>query len=145
MHLNGWTKLIDHHPPAGWINNVLSHVDQDILRLPFDISRVSANASVGLKVIYLRTYINAGIFEIFLCGKKIHAVDALVATNHPRRKESVAVESSIIVNPADIANCLRAPVSDHAIEIKILRQDLSNPTRKDHKVKLYSIHLCNLI
>ena len=68
-NLTGWTDFIDHHNVPGFIiNNFATNVT---LSFPLNYVDISELEGEILKVMYLKTYNNAGRFQVYICGKKL--------------------------------------------------------------------------
>lgn len=85
-NLTGWTDFIDHHHVPGFIiNNFATNVT---LSFPLNYVDISELEGEILKVMYLKTYYNAGRFQVYICGKKLKG---MLDTHHDFRVSVPAV------------------------------------------------------
>jgi hypothetical protein len=140
----GWNILND-HGKLGWVVESRNESAAELAFKIDDPNGVMDTSSTLLRIAYLRTYVNAGAAQVFICGTHIPTVwpqhqlflDALWP-NYKSNRVSTSEVASFIV-PAEI--CKKA-----SREIKIVHQRIiDNHTisvRAKQKFKILSVHLC---
>ncbi|KAJ1438865.1 hypothetical protein B484DRAFT_444282 [Ochromonadaceae sp. CCMP2298] len=84
--LTTWTEYVDYHHSSGWIMNSAQTSSGRDRTLSFPLEKPlprwdeAAPPRLGLRVVYLQTYRNAGVFDILFCGNKVARVDVMVGS-----------------------------------------------------------------
>ena len=158
LTLKGWTQYVDHSDVPGWIIN--AHVpltpQARVLSFPFwrdDLLPLSREHHVQLNIDYLRTYKNAGIAMVFVCGTPAHWLDALwkhyedVHVSIPQRYTHVLLDH-------ELAACMAKPLAERVISLNFNWQNHGGlvqengwcnsyfEARANNKFKLIHISVC---
>ena len=101
--LKGWTAYQDYErKPPGWIINNYAPVNKRTLN--FTIPKYALHSDkqdeIGLRIKYLKTYINAGHFNIIVCGVKVSEIDVLTKAH-----VSIPTLRYHIITRSDIDRC----------------------------------------
>lgn len=141
-NLIGWTDFTDHHNVPGFIIN--NFAKKRILSFPLNYSVVTDLEGEVVFVTHLKTYRNAGRFQLAICGKPL---DTIVDTYHSFHVSvpSIYVER-LVSNLYDA--CPNIPPSQRSIDIIYTPHfgtdgvDHGDP-RGHEKVKILAMHLCS--
>ena len=148
--IKGWTAYQDYErKQPGWIINKFAPLGNRTLNLTipqFNLTNNNNNNNnnnkydeIGLRIKYLKTYINAGHLYILLCGLKVGEIDVMTHAH-----VSVPTLYYYKLIELDVQRCQYVHSSHRTLsleytgEINLHR----NNNRYDYKVKIYSIHLC---
>lgn len=150
-NLTGWTEFIDYHPPAAWIINDNAPETNWTLSFPIPaLKSLSVGEEVGMKIVYMKTFFNAGLCTISLCGAALWMKLDVLSTS--KRHESVQHVYHFKLDASDIKRC--NDLDDAARSLSIVYTGnqakwypgvgIQYPERHAHKVKIYSASLCYL-
>ena len=140
--IRGWTIYRDYEKkPPGWIINNYAPVENRTLN--FHIPKMnlanSHNAGIGLRIKYLKTYIDAGHMNVLLCGIKLREIDALTHAH-----VSVPNLYHYKFTGTDVAKCNALSDSDRFLSFRYTGSSYPHvpANRKNFKVKMLSVKLC---
>ena len=140
--LTGWTEFVDHHNVPGFIIN--NFAKDTVLSFPLEYSQFTDLEGDIIKVIYLKTYHNAGSFQISLCGQTLEGV---IDTLH-RHHISIPAVYTVLLDRPTITPCENVPLSERSVQIIYKAHfgsdgaDHGSP-RVHEKVKVLSVQICS--
>ena len=141
--LTGWTEFVDHHNVPGFIINNFA-LDRE-LSFPVDYSELMELEGEIIKVMYLKTYHNAGMFQLSLCGETIKGT---IDTYHHHHMSIPAVYTVLLDMRSNMRACKKAPISKRSLGIIYTPHhtgvNYGNP-RVHEKVKILSVQICSRI
>lgn len=149
-HLSGWTEYIDIHPPAAWMIN--KYAPNSSYNLVFPLPNITNTIlDVGFRLKYLRTYLNAGVVRLSVCGCKedgFRDLDALAFAGDledEMRNVSIPQHFSVVLSPAVVTLCQSLPNSLRNITVRYLgvyMAGIRDSVRHDYKFKVFSATMC---
>lgn len=142
--INGWEDFIDMHQQSAWIITENSNPNNRTMKFPFDLQRVlnsNYDETIVIRVQYMRTYNNAGWFEIKLCSKVIAQLDTLFG-HHKTIHISVPHWFTISRSITDLKAWCKKDNSFLEIKYEASANKSNNNIRGTRKVKIYSLEMC---
>ena len=142
--IKGWTAYQDYkRKPTGWIINKFAPVAKRTLN--FTIPHFNLNNDnqdeIGLRIKYLKTYINAGHVNIIVCGLKVSEIDVLT-----KARVSIPTLRHYVLTKNDIRRCHDLADNSRVVSLEYTGSSdtQNNQFRRDFKVKILSVKLCYL-
>ena len=144
-NITGWTIFKDYkRKPPAWIINKYSNKENRFLDVSFPALNLSSDSGnyftrIGLRIKYLKTYMDAGHVNVFLCGHKLNDIDALTPVH-----TSVPNSYYYKLTKSESEKCNTLTDFDRRLSIEYTGTSYPhnrNP-RKNFKVKILAIKLC---
>lgn len=147
---DGWRQYVDHKGVPGWIiTSTNLNMSKSILRFPIiypkDAVTVSGEGDYMLKVIYIKSYENAGKAQVFVCGQQINfyfsEIDALWTDFKDYRFSIPQVYTQAMGNVLPFCNSL--PAEERFLEIRYSFTDDNLVARRNQKLKILQVESCH--
>lgn len=139
-----WTAFIDKHNVPGFIIN--NHAQESTLTFPMGHDPSESILTYVLKVTYLSTYVNAGKFQVVICGRSLDFDIDTLNIHHKGRKISVPAVKSI--DGSYFSACVDLP--ELSRNVSIVYRPYFGMDGLDHgyprhheKVKVLSLEVCH--
>jgi hypothetical protein len=106
-------------------------------------SHSHSHSSYRLGVMYLRSYFNAGILELFLCGKPLGTLDAMWPSWF-NLNISLPVSKYFLVDGSLSKACQKSSTVTLSTSYSFIPALAENPARDNQKFKILSVRLCRV-
>lgn len=134
----GWKQYTDRHVP-GFIIDFCSGTPIDTRKLVFPLN-IDVPRKIIFKVEYLRSYENAGVFQIYICGIKITKIDTLL--NRKIAHFSMPDFYTYILPDNIFETCKSMSQNDRSFEMEYVPSPKDEHSRLLQKVKIMNIQVC---